>query len=152
MKILRAVLFAALLQPLVCHAEEGGMDYDAVNKGMLIMKSQKKGDIDCVPFFIKSELKDQPLDPVKADFRLKSKDGETLTLKVEPFKPTAKFAATRTGEEAVKGEFTHIIWVPKALEKFKGGLIVHNFPKGSISMSYFVFAGSDLEKEPATQP
>ena len=145
MKSALVVLFAAAFAAVGWSraADEGrGIPYNSVNRTMSLLKSRKIGGKDCVPFYLRSRDEKEPLDPAKARFRVRTWEGDELSLKVEPLGSVPAGNRTELEKKMIEDGYTHRIWIPKGEKTFLDGSIVHSMPKGSVEMTQgFVLAG-----------
>jgi hypothetical protein len=139
MKTHTLLLAAAIMIIGTSHAlraDEAGssIPYNSVNRIMTVLKSQKVDGVDCVPFYVKSELKDVPVSAKKANFRIRTWDGESEPLKLTLLSEVPEEKRTEIEKKLAGEGYTHVLWIPKGVKRFLDGNLVHDMPKGSISM------------------
>ena len=135
-----ALLFAAAILlglSQVLRADEPGstIPYNSVNRMMTVLKSQNIDGVDCVPFYLKSELKDVPLSAKKANFRIRTWDGESEPLKLTLLSDVPEGKRSDIEKKLAAEGYTHTLWIPKGVKRFLDGDLVHDMPKGSIIMT-----------------
>lgn len=126
-------------------AEEAGsaIPYNSVNRTMTMLKSQKIDGVDCVPFYLKSTKEGDPLDAKKAEFHIRTWDGEKHLLKLTLLSDIPADKRTDVEKQLAEKAYTHILWIPKDVRQYLDGDLVHNLPKGSIDMTQGIkIAGS----------
>ncbi|MBN8458258.1 MAG: hypothetical protein J0M04_10520 [Verrucomicrobia bacterium] len=118
-------------------ADEAGssIPYNSVNRTMEVLQSQKVDGVDCVPFYIKSQLKGVPVSAKKANFRIRTWDGESEPLKLTLLSEIPEEKRTEIEKKLAGDGYTHVLWIPKGVKRFLDGNLVHDMPKGSITMT-----------------
>jgi hypothetical protein len=134
-KVLLIATTIALL-PSVSRGEDAriGIPYNTVNLTMKALKSQKVDGVECVPFYTKTAIKGETLDAAKANFRIRTWDGEIVRLKVTLLSEIPEKDRTDFEKEMIADGYTHIQWIPKNEKKYLDGSLLHDLPKGSIEM------------------
>jgi hypothetical protein len=138
MNTTKALLIAATmaLVPSVLRGEDErqGIPYNTVNLTMKALKSQKVDGVECVPFYTKSAIKGETLDAAKANFRIRTWDGEIVRLKVTLLSEIPEKDRTDFEKKMIEDGYTHIQWIPKDEKTYLDGSLLHDLPKGSIEM------------------
>ena len=102
---------------------------------MSILKTQKVDGVECVPFYLKSTKAGEPLDAKKADFHIRTWDGDKQPLKLTLLSEIPADKRTDIEKKVAEKGYTHILWIPKGVKQYLDGDLVHNLPKGSIDMT-----------------
>ena len=91
--------------------------------------------VECVPFLVRAEKGRPALVPEDANFRIITRDGETVKLKCEPLDQVPAGELSKVAQEMAKEGYTHVLWMPKDVKGYLDGSIHHSLPKGSVEMS-----------------
>jgi hypothetical protein len=132
--LLIAAASALVPSGLRAENERQGIPYNTVNLTMKVLKSQKVDGVECVPFYTKTAIKGATLDVAKANFRIRTWDGEIVRLKVTLLSEIPEKDRTDLEKEMIEDGYTHIQWIPKNEKKYLDGSLLHDLPKGSIEM------------------
>lgn len=124
-----------------------GLAYNHVNRTMQVLESQKIDGADCVPFYLKPNKEGEKLDADKAKFRIRTKDGEIILLKVSLLSDIPVKDRTTIEKKMIENGYTHVQWIPKNEKKFVDGSLLHDLPKGSIEMAQFLGISGKFPKE-----
>ena len=131
-----AILTLLAASPRTFAAEEpASTPYKQVDRVMLALKSQKIHGVDCVPWFVRSDLKDAPIDPKKANFRIVTKDGKEHPLDIDLLSSVPKEQLDAVHRSMIEEGYTHRLWIPKGVKEYQDAKIVHSLPKGTVAMS-----------------
>lgn len=135
----KARLFAlALLSatlPAAAAGEVSEIPYNKVNLAMKFLKSEKINGVECVPWYLKSAKPGTTLDVAKANFRVRTWDGEEIPLTVEALASIPEDKLTDFEKSVKKDDgVTHRMWLPKNMKKYMDGTLVNSLPKGSVEM------------------
>jgi hypothetical protein len=127
--------------------ERQGIPYNTVNLTMKALKSQKVEGVECVPFYTKTTNNGAALDVAKANFRIRTWDGEIVRLKVTLLSEIPEKDRTDFEKEMIEDGYTHIQWIPKNEKKYLDGSLLHDLPKGSIEMVQGLSISGKLPKK-----
>lgn len=132
---LAALLIFGVSFELRADEEKSSIPYNSLNQTMTLLKSQNVDGVECVPFYLKSAKKDEPLDVKQANFRIKTWEGENVSLKANLLSEIPEEKRTNFEKKVVGEGYTHVLWIPKAVKQYLDGDVLHDLPKGSINMT-----------------
>jgi len=100
--------------------------FEALSSKFALVKSYKIAEESFVPCYVKPQLEQDKLDPVKAHFRLLSPDGEERVLKCERIDDSKPLKDDPTAKVEKEDGFEYVFWLPKDAAKFEKGQIIQS--------------------------
>lgn len=113
----------------------GSISYNAIRPLILAGEGTGIAGIECGALFVRNREKGVPLDPTKANFRLKTWEEEEFSLTCEALASVPDDPSTGLVKRMVGEGYTHRLWIPRAGDKFLDGEVIHALPGGSLEFS-----------------
>ena len=130
------VILVFVLSPMCLGEDEvpKGVPYNSLKTAMKLVKGTEIDGVKCSPFYLKPTEEGAILNVKEADFRIITKEGAEVPLKCVALSKIADDELTKADNSAIKDGYTHILWVPKSVEEYEDGTLMHSLPKGFLQI------------------